>query len=157
MQPPWSLACPGACKARDDRKQSRPRMELAILLSLAASFCTATSSICQRLGAHLESGGHQVRGFDAWLIFRLATQPVWLPGFTLGDPLTAILLGAVMFSERLQTTPAGLAAALLGLAVLAAGVWVLSRSHLITAHAAPRPAGTRGRLAERELTRRSWQ
>jgi hypothetical protein len=54
-------------------------MELAILLSLAASFCTATSSICQRLGArHLEPGGHQVRGFDAWLVFLLATQPVWL-------------------------------------------------------------------------------
>jgi hypothetical protein len=176
-------------------------MELAILLSLAASFCTATSSICQRLGArHLESSGHQVRGFDAWLVFRLARQPVWLlgfaamlagfllqvsalhfgplalvqpiltshamaagplaasqPGFTLGDPLTAILLGAFMFSERLQTTPAALAAALLGLVVLAAGVWILSRSHLITAHAAPRPAGTSGRLAERELTRRSWQ
>jgi hypothetical protein len=94
MQPPWCLACPGACKARDDRKLSRPRMELAILLSLAASFCTATSSICQRLGArHLESSGHQVHGFDAWLVFRLA----------------------------------------------------------------PRPAGTQGRLAERELTRRSWQ
>src|ERR1700749_2274715 len=57
-------------------------MELAILLSLAASLCTATSSICQRVGAkHLESSGHQVHGFDALLVFRLATQPVWLLGF----------------------------------------------------------------------------
>lgn len=310
-------------------------MELAILLSLAASFCTATSSICQRLGArHLESSGHRVRGFDAWLVFRLAGQPVWLlgfaamlagfllqvsalhfgplalvqpilavellfvfgylavlsrfrrvrwrewlaavamsagvsvflraaspsggaphaaavswllaglatlvvtgaavaagssgsqsrraaflgiatgvswgfiaavikelsshaaggpgaifgtwsvyvligagagvmlltshamaagplaasqPGFTLGDPLTAILLGAVMFSERLQSTPAALAGAVAGLLMLAAGVWTLSRSELITAHAAPRPAGTAGGLAGRELTRRSWR
>jgi drug/metabolite transporter (DMT)-like permease len=57
-------------------------MEIAILLSLAASFCTATSSVCQRLGArNLELSGFQVRGFDAWLVFRLARQPVWLLGF----------------------------------------------------------------------------
>src|SRR5579863_5491120 len=58
-------------------------MELAIMLSLAASLCTATSSVCQRLGAqHLErDDGSQVRGFDAWLVFRLARQPTWLLGF----------------------------------------------------------------------------
>ncbi len=47
-------------------------MELAILLSLAASVCTATFSVCQRLGArHLEQCG-EMRGFDALLVFRLA-------------------------------------------------------------------------------------
>jgi drug/metabolite transporter (DMT)-like permease len=58
-------------------------MELAILLSLAASLCTATASICQRLGARrLErNDGHRVRGFDPWLVFRLARQPAWLLGF----------------------------------------------------------------------------
>jgi drug/metabolite transporter (DMT)-like permease len=58
-------------------------MELAILLSLAASLCTATSSICQRIGARrLErSDGHQVLGFDPLLVFRLARQPAWLLGF----------------------------------------------------------------------------
>lgn len=310
-------------------------MELAILLSLAASFCTATSSICQRLGArHLESSGHQVHGFDPWLVFRLTTQPVWLlgfaamiagfvlqvsalrfgplalvqpiltvellfvfgylailtrcrgvrwrewlaavamsagvsvflraaaptggqqhaaalswwlaavatviiagaavaastrgspthraaflgiatgvswgfiaavikelsshvaggpgaifsnwavyvlmgtgagvmlltshamaagplaasqPGFTLGDPITAIMLGTFLFAERLQTTPAALAAEILGLAVLALGVWTLSRSDLISAHAHAQPGGPQGRTAERELTRRSWR
>jgi drug/metabolite transporter (DMT)-like permease len=309
-------------------------MELAILLALAASFCTATSSICQRLGAkHLESSGHQVHGFDAWLVFRLATQPVWLigfaamiagfvlqvaalhfgplalvqpiltvellfvfgylamhtrcrgmrwhewlaavamsagvsvflraaspsagqqhapalswwlsglaaaavagaaiaasrggsatrraaflgiatgvswgfiaavikelsshvdggpsaiftnwavyvligagsavmlltshamaagplaasqPGFTLGDPITAILLGAFLFNETLQTSPAALAAEVLGLAVLAVGVWALSRSDLITSHAA-QPGDPARQTAERELTRRSWR
>jgi drug/metabolite transporter (DMT)-like permease len=56
-------------------------MELAILLSLAASLCTATASICQRLGAqNLEKSG-DMRGFDALLVFRLAGQPVWLLGF----------------------------------------------------------------------------
>ena len=57
-------------------------MEAAIWLALAASFCTATSSVCQRLGAKsLESSGFEVRGFDVWLVFRLARQPVWLLGF----------------------------------------------------------------------------
>lgn len=309
-------------------------MELAILLALAASLCTATSSICQRVGAkHLESGGHEVHGFDPWLVFRLAKQPAWLlgfsamiagfllqvaalhfgplalvqpiltvellfvfgylathtrcrgmrwhewlaaiamsagvsvflraaspslgqphapalywwvgglsaaavagaaiaasrggsvtrraaflgvatgvswgfvaavikelsshvdgglgaiftnwsvyvlfavgaavmlltshamaagplaasqPGFTLGDPITAILLGAFLFSETLQTSPAALAAEVLGLAVLALGVWVLSRSDLITGHAARRADARPRRPAVRELSRRSW-
>lgn len=52
-------------------------MELAVLLSVAASFCTATSSVCQRLGAC----NVKVTGFDPWLVFRLARQPVWLLGF----------------------------------------------------------------------------
>jgi len=58
-------------------------MELAILLSLAASLCTATSSICQRIGARrLEhNDGHKVHGFDPLLVFRLARQPAWLIGF----------------------------------------------------------------------------
>jgi hypothetical protein len=56
-------------------------MELAIVLSLAAIVCTATSSVCQRLGArHLEQCG-EMRGFDALLVFRLTRQPTWLLGF----------------------------------------------------------------------------
>ncbi len=73
-------------------------MQLAILLALAASLCTATSSICQRLGArHLERCG-EMRGFDAWLVFRLAGQPVWLLGFVcmlagFGFQITALRYG----------------------------------------------------------------
>jgi drug/metabolite transporter (DMT)-like permease len=52
-------------------------MELAVLLAVAASFCTATSSVCQRLGAR----NVKVTGLDPWLVFRLARQPVWLLGF----------------------------------------------------------------------------
>jgi drug/metabolite transporter (DMT)-like permease len=219
-------------------------MELAILLSLAASLCTATSSICQRLGArHLEQSG-EMRGFDAWLVFRLARQPTWLlgfacmiagfafqvaalhfgplalvqpimamellfvfgylalrsggsrrtrwrewaaavamsvyalmavgtramlltshamaagplaasqPGFTIGDPVTAILLGAFVFKESLGTSPGALAAEVAGLVVLALGVWTLSRSALITHTTQPRRAAS-GEAISRELTRRS--
>jgi drug/metabolite transporter (DMT)-like permease len=57
-------------------------MQLAILLSLAASFCTATGSVCQRLGAtNLEQSSAKAGGFDPWLVFRLARQSAWLLGF----------------------------------------------------------------------------
>ena len=52
-------------------------MELAVLLSVAASLCTATSSVCQRRGAQAA----EVSGFDLLIVFRLARQPVWLLGF----------------------------------------------------------------------------
>jgi len=57
-------------------------MEPAILLSLAACLCTATGSVCQRLGAtNLEQGSAKAGGFDPWLVFRLARQSAWLIGF----------------------------------------------------------------------------
>jgi drug/metabolite transporter (DMT)-like permease len=52
-------------------------MEKAILLAVAASFCTATASVAQRQGARsVPTTG----GFDAGLILRLARRPVWLLG-----------------------------------------------------------------------------
>jgi drug/metabolite transporter (DMT)-like permease len=61
-------------------------IEKAILLALAASFCTATSSVCQRLGARSEDG----TGFDLSLLLRLARRPVWLLG------LASMILGFVL-------------------------------------------------------------
>ena len=52
-------------------------MGIAVVLSVAASLCTATSSVCQRLGARTVT----VSGFDPLIVFRLARQPVWLLGF----------------------------------------------------------------------------
>jgi hypothetical protein len=40
-------------------------MEKAILLAVAASFCTATASVCQRLGARR----YEMAGFDVGLVF----------------------------------------------------------------------------------------
>jgi drug/metabolite transporter (DMT)-like permease len=51
-------------------------MDKAILLAVAASFCTATSSVCQRLGA---SEAHTDR-FEPRLVLRLARRPIWLAG-----------------------------------------------------------------------------
>jgi len=61
-------------------------MDIAILLALAASVCTATSSVCQRKGAMTTPA----RGFDPWLVFRLARRPVWLLG--VGSMIAGFLL-----------------------------------------------------------------
>ena len=60
-------------------------MEKAILLAVAASLCTATSSVCQRIGARSSPAAD----FDPRLVFRLARQPAWLPG------IAAMILGFV--------------------------------------------------------------
>jgi len=61
-------------------------IEKAILLAIAASFCTATSSVCQRMGASSEEG----TGFDLALLLRLARRPIWLLG------LGSMILGFVL-------------------------------------------------------------
>jgi hypothetical protein len=54
-------------------------MELAILLSLAASVCTATSSVCQRLGArHLERCGD----WSAYVLMGVGTGAMLLTSHT---------------------------------------------------------------------------
>jgi hypothetical protein len=53
------------------------------------------------------------------------------PGFTILDPLTASLLGMVLFGEHIQTGPAALAGETAALAVVIAGAIMLSRSGLI--------------------------
>ena len=60
-------------------------MEKAILLAVAASLCTATSSVCPRTGARSSPPA----GIDLWLVFRLARQPVWLLG------IASMILGFV--------------------------------------------------------------
>jgi drug/metabolite transporter (DMT)-like permease len=59
------------------RQPRGERMQAAVLLAIAASFCTATASLAQRQGAKsVQTTG----GFDARLLLRLARQPVWLLG-----------------------------------------------------------------------------
>lgn len=71
-------------------------MEKAIPLALAASLCTATSSVCQRLGARKT----QPAGFDIWLILKLVRRPIWLAGLAsmilgFGFQVTALHYGAL--------------------------------------------------------------
>jgi drug/metabolite transporter (DMT)-like permease len=67
-------------------------VEAAIVMALAASFCTATSSVCQRLGAkHAGSSG-----FDLYLLFRLVRQPIWVLG------LVSMILGFIFQISALR-------------------------------------------------------
>src|ERR1700691_3491084 len=83
-------------------------MEKAILLAVAASFCTATASVCQRLGARR----YETAGFDAGLIFRLARQPVWLLG------IASMILGFVFQISALRFGPLALVQPILVLELL---------------------------------------
>ena len=83
-------------------------MEKAILLALAASFCTAMASVCQRLGAK----GSEVAGLDVWLVFRLARRPIWLLG------LASMILGFVFQISALRFGPLALVQPVLALELL---------------------------------------
>jgi drug/metabolite transporter (DMT)-like permease len=53
-------------------------MGTAVVLAVVASFCTASASVCQRLGARSVPVGK----FGPGLLIRLATKPIWLLGIT---------------------------------------------------------------------------
>jgi drug/metabolite transporter (DMT)-like permease len=61
-------------------------MVRAVMLALAASFCTATSSVCQRLGAATAPGGERL---SPRLFLYLVRQPIWLAG------IASLILGFV--------------------------------------------------------------
>jgi drug/metabolite transporter (DMT)-like permease len=71
-------------------------MNYAIPLALAGSLCTATSSVCQRIGAKND----EATRVDVWLIVRLARRPIWLVGLAsqilgFGFQVTALHYGAL--------------------------------------------------------------
>jgi drug/metabolite transporter (DMT)-like permease len=83
-------------------------MEKAIPLALLASVCTATSSVCQRLGAR----SIPTTRFDGWLLFRLARRPVWLVG------IASMILGFVFQLTALRYGPLALVQPILALELL---------------------------------------
>jgi hypothetical protein len=82
-------------------------MEKATVLALAASFCTATASVCQRLAASSD-----VTGFDIWLIFRLNRRPVWQLG------IASMILGFVFQISAVHSGPVALVQPVLALELL---------------------------------------
>jgi drug/metabolite transporter (DMT)-like permease len=84
-------------------------MQAAVLLAIAASFCTATASLAQRQGAKsVQTTG----GFDARLLFRLARQPVWLLG------VVSMIGGFVFQLTALRYGPLALVQPILSLELL---------------------------------------
>ena len=84
-------------------------MGKAVLLAVIASFCTATSSVCQRLGARDAATS---TGFDIGLIFRLARRPVWLLG------IASMILGFVFQVTALRYGPLALVQPILALELI---------------------------------------
>jgi hypothetical protein len=83
-------------------------MEKAILLALVASLCTATSSVCQRIGASKDAA----EGFDPRLVWRLARRPAWLLGL-------ACMIGGFAFQvSALRFGPLALVQPILALELL---------------------------------------
>jgi drug/metabolite transporter (DMT)-like permease len=76
-------------------------MDKAIVLAVAASLCTATSSVCQRLGARRI----QADRFDLRLIVRLARRPVWLAGIGCMILGFACQVGALRFGALALVQP----------------------------------------------------
>jgi drug/metabolite transporter (DMT)-like permease len=89
-------------------------MGKAILLAIAASFCTATSSVCQRLGAR-QAGPSA--GFDIGLIFRLARRPVWLLG------IASMIAGFLLQVTALRYGPLALVQPILALELIFVFGW----------------------------------
>jgi drug/metabolite transporter (DMT)-like permease len=127
------------------------------------------AAVIKELSSHVDDGLAAVLGnWSAYVLVGVGAAAMLLashamtagplaasqPGFTLLVPVVAILLGVFQFGEHLQTSPAALTAEVLGLLVLAAGVWALSRSDLITGQAAAQTAPARAEHEPRELINR---
>jgi drug/metabolite transporter (DMT)-like permease len=76
-------------------------MDKAILLAVAASFCTATASLCQRKGAKDD----ETAGFDARLLVRLARRPAWLLGIAAMIGGFIFQITALRFGDLSQVQP----------------------------------------------------
>ena len=84
-------------------------MEKAILLAVAASFCTAAASVAQRQGAR--SVG-TTGNFDGGLILRLARRPVWLLG------IASMIAGFLLQLSALRYGPLALVQPILALELI---------------------------------------
>jgi hypothetical protein len=85
--------------------------------------------------------------------FRAGALSVSLPVIDTLEPISAVVIGAWVFGERLAASPGQLAAHLAGGAVAAAGIATLSRSSVATMETSPqfqpaRPPTTRCKSRE---------
>jgi drug/metabolite transporter (DMT)-like permease len=142
---------PGA--AFDPDSLTRRSVHRAAILGVATGVAWGfVAAIIKELSSHLGQGLGAV--FGNWAVYvlmgtgivamllvshALAAGPLAAsqPGFTIGDPLTAALLGVFMFGESMRTGIAALAGEMAGLALLVAGVAALSHSRLITGEGHP--------------------
>src|SRR5215470_1584572 len=76
--------------------------------------------------------------------FRAGALSVSLPVIDTLEPVSAVVIGAFVFGERLAASPGQLAAQLAGGAVAVAGIAALSRSSVAAMEAGPEDPASRG-------------
>jgi drug/metabolite transporter (DMT)-like permease len=98
------------------------------LLHALASWPPYALAVCAALGLQLTQSAFQA-GDIKWS----------LPALTVVEPLVAICIGQLLFGEHIALDGASIAAELIGLVLMAAGVFSLSRSMTAPAGLAPIP------------------
>ncbi len=136
-------------------------VQRAVLLAVAAGTVNGLSAafikgIAHRLGAAEAFGFGRLLGsfFGNWELYAFAgsllaatlmvqsayqSGPIrWsLPALTAANPVTSVILGAALLSERVSTGPLALLGAVVGLGLVAGGILFLSSSSLIAVDIAP--------------------
>jgi drug/metabolite transporter (DMT)-like permease len=128
----------------------------AAILGAATGLCWGfVAAVIKEFSSQLGAGAGAI--FSSWPVYALvgtgaaslllashalASGPLAAsqPGFTILDPLAASLLGVFLFGEHIRAGTLDLAAEAAGLALVVAGVAVLSHSHLVQGENTPRPA-----------------
>jgi drug/metabolite transporter (DMT)-like permease len=143
-----AMVAVGAAVANRAGSPARRAALLGVATGVAWGFLAA---VIKELSSHIDDGLAAVfSNWSAYVLLGVGAAAMLLashamtagplaasqPGFTLLVPVVAILLGVFLFREHLQASPEALTAEVLGLLVLAAGVWALSRSDLITSERA---------------------
>jgi len=136
-----------AAAARPGRRPGGSSTRRAALLGVAAGIGWGfVAAVIKELSSHLGGGLGAV--FSTWSVYlllaagaaamllashALAAGPLAAsqPGFTILNPLSAGLLGVLLFGERIQASPADLAGEVLALALVIVGAAGLSRSCFI--------------------------
>lgn len=151
----FAVVAAGVAVANRAGSPARRAAVLGIATGIVWGFLAA---VIKELSSHLQDGLLAVLGnWSPYVLLGVGAAAMLLashamkagplaasqPGFTLLVPVVAILLGVYLFDEELRTTPLALAAEVLGLGVLAAGVWALSRSDLMAREAPVQTAPAR--------------
>jgi drug/metabolite transporter (DMT)-like permease len=156
----------GVAAAGRARSPARRAALLGIATGVVWGFLAA---VIKELSSHVDDGLAAVLGnWSAYVLIGVGAAAMLLashamtagplaasqPGFTLLVPVVAFLLGVFQFGEHPRTSPAALTAEVLGLLVLVAGVWALSRSYLMTSQTGVQVARGRTEHDSRELVKR---
>ena len=135
----------GAPRGQGARRARCLGAACGLLYGLNAALQKATGHLLDRGAAHVlgawEPYALAVLGAYGFLLAQSAFQAgplaASLPLITAVDPVTSFFIGVLAFGERLATGATALAALVVAVAAIVAGIWTLGRSPLVTGLDAP--------------------